>query len=763
MPHAALKRPSPSPDARSLTAPAAPWKRLTQVAFFVSLVLVIARVAMQETFRGDTLPVPGTTPEPITPGPATGLLLDLLCCLPALLVLARRLLDSGFVLRLAWSHLATFLLAGWTLASALWSSDKYGALVNASNWAAAIVLLWSTSQLVHSWLRLRLLAGTGFGLLLVLLVQGYYYRFVDLPEFQQEFHRNEVHWLHDRGIAPGSVKATQMEKNIDSGEVVGFSLSRNTYAAVLVFLVFVSAGVVTQRIKDRDHPGWYLPVTGAIAAALLMLYLWVRSKTAFATPAVGAILLTAVSVRGDWFARHTRRLYWGGVALFALAVAAVVGHGLKHGTLFHVSLTFRWQYWVGAARVFVHHPWLGVGWANFRPYYLMYRLPQAAEEPSDPHNFLVRAFVELGILGGLLMLAWMMRLWWELSGAGSREDAGTQRKTAPAPRDGSHYRPIPIIVLLSAVALALNAFLSVDWAQSWPWIFLEVFKRVLFLLVMIGGTALVTIRSWERQELDDRPAPFLLIAMLVALGLFVLHNLIDFSMFEPGPMFLFALLAGGALGMRLPDRPARAGGRAAALAVFIMAGVAWIVAAGAGLAPVAEAEGLAQDADNQIRAARPLDAPASAPLDSARCRKAVSELVEAFHLVPCNADYMFRAEQADLLAGAEPLALGQMLDIAIQTDPTSARYRIARAELEAHTRDLPRAFDDFEEALRLDPNNLELRLEFAQLLRDAGRGAEARLQYEKVLELNGKLAPDEIRRLPEDRVKEIRRSIESNG
>src|SRR5207302_3966732 len=78
-------------------------------------------------------------------------------------------------------------------------------------------------------------------------------------------------------------------------------------------------------------------------------------------------------------------------------------------------MTFRWHYWVGAARVLREHPVLGVGWNNFGYHYLSHRLPQAPEEVKDPHNFLVRFFVELGLVGGLLLMAWLVLLWWEMT------------------------------------------------------------------------------------------------------------------------------------------------------------------------------------------------------------------------------------------------------------------------------------------------------------------------------------------------------------
>ena len=699
---------------------------------------------MQEVLRGDPLlPQPGSTAAPATPGPTTGLVLDLLFCLPALLVLARRLVDDIFVLRFGWSHLLMFLLAGWTMASVLWADDKFSALLAASHWSASLVLLWSASQIVNSWLRIRFLAGAAFGLLLVLLVQGYWYRLVELPDLQKGWQEHREDWLRQRNAAPNSREAIQLEKNIASGEVSGFSISRNTYAALLVLLMVVSAGVVIQRMADGDQIGWALCVAAGIGLGLFMLYRYVQSKTAFFTPLLAAMLFWLIRARRDWLARHAKRVYFVGVAGFALLVAAVVGHGLKHGTLVHVSLTFRWQYWVGAARLFLHHPWLGVGWANFGPHYVTYRLPQAAEEPLDPHNFLVRAFVELGTLGGILMLAWMLRLWWEWT-VGPASDSRTQ-----APEQQSPYRAVPFILLVALGAIAINAVAAIDWNQSTSWLFLELFKRLLFWIVLVVGLVAVTMRSLERQELEGRPAAWILYGMLVGLGLFLLHNLIDFSLFEPGVTGIFALLAGGALGMRLPARPPLSYGRTVALAAFIAAGVAWLVAAGAGVVPVAQAESLAQEAESGIRAGNP--------------EMAVQKYIEAFHLVPINAEYAYRAEQAAEFAQGNSRTMRELLDAALAADPSSVRYRRNRAQREIRDGDLAAAWRDYERALVQDPNDLDLRLEYAQQLGQHGAAVQARQQYQKTLELNSKLATDEIKRLSPSQIEQIQRTMRTVG
>jgi len=748
----------------------APWQcRLTQLAFLLTLVLVIVRMSMEEILRGAWLAAPGSTPVPAMPGPATSIALDLLCCLPAILVLGRRSFDGSFRLRFSWSFLPMFLLAAWTLASVSWASDRFAALVSAFNWSTALVLLWSTSQLVHSGLRLRLVAAAAFGLLLVLLVQGYYYRFVDLPDLQQNWQLHHGDLLREQGAAAGSTQAGQLEKNIMGGVPTGFNVSRNTYAAVLVLLMVLAAGVILQRRADGDANASWMTILLGIALGLVMLYAYVQSKTAFATPLIAAALLALLWWRRAWISAHAKRLYWWGVGLVVLLVAAVVGHGLKHGTLVHVSLTFRWQYWVGAARVFIHHPGLGTGWANFGSWYTAYRLPQAAEEPSDPHNFLVKAFVELGIPGGVLMIAWMLRLWWEWTVAGRNDasaslppHAGAERSAAPD--SAVKYPGIPFLIALVLIAMLANTAVSIDWNSQWALIVVETFKRFLFVVVLLAGMCLVAIRSFGRQELDDRPAPWILAALLVGLGLFLVHNLIDFSMFEIGPMFLFALLAGAALGTRLPASTAPRAGRPTVIAALVCAGVVWTLAFALVWSPIARAESLAQDADESIRTARPAAAPSDVRPDPAKVNRARDALLEAFRLVPYDGDYAFRAEQAGLLnRGADLGMLREWLDFAIAADPRKVRYLNARAGLEAITGATPQAAADYQQILRLDPHNLELRLQYAALLQKLGRRGEAIEQYRTVLQYNDRLAADEIRRLSAKEVGQIRARIQSGA
>src|SRR5687768_2187693 len=155
---------------------------LTRLAFALALILVCARATVHEILR-DPIPIlPGIESPPRAPGPASSLAFDLLFCIPALLVLLRRVLDPQYVLRISFLHWIMLALATWALLSIAWASDQFSASIGAMNFAAALALLWSLTQLVRSWKRFRIAAAVLFGLLLVYTAAGLNRRLIDFPD-----------------------------------------------------------------------------------------------------------------------------------------------------------------------------------------------------------------------------------------------------------------------------------------------------------------------------------------------------------------------------------------------------------------------------------------------------------------------------------------------------------------------------------------------------------------------------------------------------
>jgi hypothetical protein len=710
---------------------------LTKTALITALVLVCVRVTTLEVVR-DMFDLGPATAGATGPGATTTLVLDLLSWIPTLLVLLRRAIDRRYTLRLHASHLIMVALAGWVAASCFWATDKFQAVVNASTWCAAMSLGWAMCQLVRSWTRFRIVMAVMIGLACVFAAQVMAYRFYEWPETVQNWEEMKPQIMQARNWHEGDFEMQQFERKVKAGEVVGFYRSTNTYAAVAAMAFLVAGAFAVQRRRD-DQSEPLFPVLIGLAAIGSAVVIWLTdSRTALAGVVLCTILFGLAYWKRDLLARSARLFFWLGSAAVGIGVAAVVMIGLSTGGLLHDSLTFRWYYWVGSWQVFLENKLFGVGWGSFGHAYLPHRLPIASEEIKDPHNALVKFVTETGIIGLALAVAWVGRSAWEA--------------TRPvAPRE-STSRSTPAVAILVAVPLA---FLLLRVIATYPLsvLFPELPKVVLFALGIAVGMILGTVRSTTDFSADDRPAPVLLLGALVALAGFLLHAMVDFAMFENGPLMLMMILLGAVLGARHPGAAGRKQYTSVALASLglIFCGLMAFVATM--LIPIASAEA-------KLNRARDL-------MGQERYTAAVVELRDAIATTPVpNADYARRCAQAMMLSRqADPKDVLAVLTDAITANPADALSWLERARFRRMlpTVDVGNVATDYRQGIDRNPSDVRIRLEFADFLSSAGRPDEAAEEYKLALEYNDKLHPDEPKRLRPEMVDAIRARLSAGG
>jgi len=765
----------PGPDKSSPTI----GQALTLAALLGALALVLLRATANEALRDDAPALPGISSAPRIIGAAGGIALDLLCCVPALLVMLRRLLEKDYALRLPWSFLPLGALCAAMAASPLWASDKFAAAAAAAHWIAACALMWTACQVARSWLHLRFVAAVCAALLAVLVAKGVYYRLVEWPALKEDVRQDQRNIMEERGYAPDSFMARQLMKKVEVGEMMGFAKSPNTLGALLVMLAIVTAGIIVQRLVEKkagDRAADALPAV-LLGGLVILVGIWVirytGSKAAAVAAGMAVLIFLAAARWRRWLGQHATRAWWLGVLGAALAITAVVGHGLAHGRLPTESLLFRWRYWVAAARLFAHHALLGVGWDNFGNFYLQYRLPEAAESIKDPHCFLVKFFVELGAIGGAMALAWLLRLAWELT-----RPVMPPCQTPPArrPREsaaGNSSTPTALpgvlrwTLSLGALYLVLCAIFILDWPSGAVYGLMLMAERLMFTAILILVAAVLSLRSLERPAEDDRPAPWVLGAMLTAAGIFLVQNLVDFSWFEPGPMYVLALISGTALGMRRSPNSTSPGGRTGAAIGLALSLTVWLGAVGFLWLPTLAAERNADAADDAIRSIPADDTSHATPkavvLRRRQLDQAAGLMAAACARQPLNADYLFRAARIAAMRGEPIETLRQLLERAIAGDPHNLGYQRALAHYESLlSHDASRIRNAFAGALELSPNDIRLRLEYATALRqlggqDALRNAAA--QDAHALRLNRLLPPHEPNRLAEAEVAAIEKRI----
>lgn len=219
---------------------------------------------------------------------------------------------------------------------------------------------------------------------------------------------------------------------------------------------------------DSDASGRITAQAPGGAAILRAVLLWAGvfalGLCLILTKSRAGYLATAFGVIGLLWSRRAvlgRRVYSlafvGGAAVALLVGLAFALGGLDPLVLYEAgkSLLFRGQYWQATWRLILAQPWLGCGPGNFRFAYARFKLPDATEDISDPHNFLLEVWAAAGIfaLAGLLVLLAVFFLRVRRCGrlAGSAAGGiGTPARIEPVPAADARKARRPAVALVAA-------------------------------------------------------------------------------------------------------------------------------------------------------------------------------------------------------------------------------------------------------------------------------------------------------------------------
>jgi tetratricopeptide (TPR) repeat protein len=248
----------------------------------------------------------------------------------------------------------------------------------------------------------------------------------------------------------------------------------------------------------------------------------------------------------------------------------------------------------------------------------------------------------------------------------------------------------------------------------------------------------------QQPKLERRSAEVLLIGVICGLAVFLLHNFIDFSLFETGLFYLFVTLAAAAIGMRSGEPAGEGRGGLLMLAAWVLlaGGFAIVVTA-----PVVQGE-LANRRGDLLYADR-------------RPAQAQREYVAAFEGSAwlANAEYLLREGRAQAAAGDRLENVLATVDRAIQANPRFIPVRLVRASILSSMHQADAVVKELQQVYRLNPNDVGIRLDAGEFLARLGRNDLACEQYQAALDNNARLPADEPKRLPAARVAEIEAKI----
>ena len=127
-----------------------------------------------------------------------------------------------------------------------------------------------------------------------------------------------------------------------------------------------------------------------------------------------------------------------------MAGAWAIGRPSDLATKAAKSFGYRVQYWQATVRLIAEHPWIGCGPGNFQDTYTAYKLPEASEEVTDPHNFLLEVWATAGTPAMLALLAMLAAFAWDvrrLKPAVADSPIFVERKLGQSPGDSGAMEP----------------------------------------------------------------------------------------------------------------------------------------------------------------------------------------------------------------------------------------------------------------------------------------------------------------------------------
>ena len=469
--------------------------------------------------------------------------------------------------------IAIGLFAALSLASALAASNRRAAL---DGWIEQLSLMLAAFMMIQLCRnRRRLIAAVVVMAALgaTMAARGYWQVAVEAPQGVADFEANPAERLGQFGWQPGTPEADVFEARVRDWSAKGFLGAANPFGSMLIVLGFAALGLAVDKLRAAskarrefknasDHkPGEVEPTTVAatlaaiLAAATLVVILLTRSRGASLAAALAGAGLLAAFVWRDALARRWRKcVAWAMIALVAL-VAATAIYGLRNDRLPTKTLTFRWYYWTASMQILAENPLLGTGPGNFDDAYLRCRRDLAEEDIQMPHNVIVHALTEYGVAGGVCLLAvigWLVllalkpaappgngdRLFFETQPRPSESQAPNGQNTSQAV---SSPWAMGAVIVLGVMAARLILWRA---TESQAVILMQTIIPAAVLAVMLAALA------WAGRGFRGLPegagVTISRIALAAAAVGFVVHNLVTFSLWMPGPATLFYLAVGAA-------------------------------------------------------------------------------------------------------------------------------------------------------------------------------------------------------------------------
>ncbi|MGP1347907.1 MAG: O-antigen ligase family protein [Phycisphaerales bacterium] len=438
---------------------------------------------------------------------------------------------------------------------------SFDSLTRASAWLTAIAgaIALIAAARAHPPIR-RIALAALIALAAALALKGAHQYIIEHARTVADFEANTESTLAAQGVAPGTPAAREFERRLRHPDATGYFALSNVYASTIAASLIAAIGALAAALIARRSPAQtphqpphplILPIAAALALACAAALYFAQSKGA-TIAFIAALLLLA------WLARIPARLTTRLPAelgrrlrslarptpnraaiiipgLIIAALAAIAIRGLIDLHLGERSLLFRWHYLIASARIWLDHPLVGVGPAEYQAAYAAAKVPLNPEQIESPHSILVDWIATLG-LGGIALAAILFALAIRLARSITRTP-----NDAPAPDQSNpdaERRERIAILAATAIPAALAAYLQLPTTAPE-----DSAIRAAGLIAMIA-TALAINRILDPAHSPPRARRIINIACIAAAACILVHAQIEMTLTIPGSApWAFALIA----------------------------------------------------------------------------------------------------------------------------------------------------------------------------------------------------------------------------
>ena len=430
------------------------------------------------------------------------------------------------------------------------ASNKRAALSDIAMLVAPVLMAILLVQILDSHSKVKLLLICIAALGVVSAYQCAQQFFFGNQEMIEQYEQAPWTMLGPLGIKPGTLQHFLFEHRLYTKGVQGFFTTGNSAGSFAILSCFAAVALFIEQLKNRMllASGPKHLVSSGIGACVVIFGLFItKSKGAVAAAVIAAGLFIIYLLFSKWVKRHRRAILLICLLLGLVSGGVIVLYGLGHGRLpGGKSMLVRWQYWQASAKMFVDHPFTGVGPGNFTHFYTRYKPAAALESVADPHNFLLSVLTQYGPLGLVGFLAIVLVPLCRVILAGAQPSVAQSPAAGgclpQAGKSGPAFRKLisSFAIVIAAILLFVRPIIMPAALGGDP---VVIFYVIFFLYVAPVIAFIIGIwlfaAAFCKTEGTVRDTNIIIASLFCACLGVLLHNLIDFAIFEPGVFMTF--------------------------------------------------------------------------------------------------------------------------------------------------------------------------------------------------------------------------------